>query len=166
MQSLLDEILQLDLLTLRAHTELAGDQLQPDSHRAMLQASLQDAQLCQVRRHGVLLAYAMLRPLAGQHWLVTAFNTHPQHRHAPLLNQLFTALLEVAQRLDIRELSSHVYQTNHLSLAFHRRLGFKVVRENQKALEFHSSVVALLAQPALRAARAAAAQITAINDAH
>jgi len=61
-------LLALDLLTLREHTERAGDRLDPELHAAQLRQSLQISQVCAVRREGELVAYAMLsssRPVAG-----------------------------------------------------------------------------------------------------
>lgn len=150
----LDELMALDMLTLREHTELAGDVMDPGQHRGMLEQSLALSEVVRVVREGALVAYAMLQPQEDGRWFVTGFNTHPRHRDAAVFRDLFHALSSLAQRRAISSLRSNVYRTNRLSLAFHRRLGFKVTRENAKAIEFTVDVAALmLASPALRRVR-------------
>lgn len=153
----IDELLALDLLTLREHTEQAGDVLDATTQRASLERSLPTAQVVAVRRAGTLVAYAMLRPQEDGMWFVLNFNTHPAHRDASVFRDLFAQLGDMAARLSITALRSNVYRTNRLSMAFHRRLGFRVTREGAKGVEFTASLPELMAaSPALRTARGAA----------
>lgn len=85
-----EELLALDLLTLRDHTERAGDTLDPELHASRLRESLQVSQVCAVRRGDGLVAYAMLRPETDSCWFVGAFNTHPLHRTSAVMLELFT----------------------------------------------------------------------------
>jgi len=140
-----EELLALDLLTLREHTELAGDVLDPEGQRSAIERSLAVSELAAVRRDGRLVAYAMLQPQEAGRWFVTGFNTHPAHRSAPVFRDLFAQISTVAARHGISSLRSNVYKTNRLSMAFHRRLGFKVTRENAKGVEFTASVADLAA---------------------
>ncbi|MFT3665026.1 GNAT family N-acetyltransferase [Piscinibacter sp.] len=135
-----DEILELDLLTLREHTERAGDALDPVRLRHSIENLLPVSEVAVVRRQGALVAYAMLQPQEAGRWFVTGFSTHPEHRSAAIFRSLFGQLLHIASRRGIESLRSNVYKTNHLSMAFHARLGFKVTRENAKAVEFTASV--------------------------
>lgn len=151
----IEEILALDLLTLREHTERAGDALDPDVHRTTLARTLQVAELVAVRKNGALIAYATLTPQEEGCWFVTGFNTHPAHRTSPTFRALFAQMLELAQRHGIGELRSHVYKTNRLSLAFHQRLGFRMMQENDKAVAFHASLQDLVANSALYRSRQA-----------
>ena len=143
-----EELLTLDLLTLRAHTERAGDKLEEEPLRIRLNASLAVSETCTVRRGGALVAYAMLRPESATSWFVTGFNTHPAHRTSVVLFDLFVAFADVVRRHGIAELRSHVYKTNLLSMAFHRRLGFRVTRENAKGVEFFATMADVMASPA------------------
>jgi hypothetical protein len=147
--TLIEELLALDLLTLRDHTERAGDELNAAQHLACLERSLAVSQQCIVRREGRLVAYALLQPESPSCWFVTGFGTHPVHRNAAVLRELFLAFAQLVQRLGIRELRSNVYKTNRLSMSFHRRLGFRVTRENDKGVEFFASVADLKASGAL-----------------
>ena len=150
----IDEILALDLLTLREHTELAGDVFEAGAQRQKLKQSLEVSELVAVRREGTLIAYAMLQPQENGRWFVLGFNTHPDHRNGGVFRDLFAQLAALAQRCSITSLRSNVYKTNRLSMAFHRRLGFRVTRENQKGIEFTANLVELLAAtPALDAVR-------------
>lgn len=154
----LDELLALDLLTLRAHTELAGDVLDEAAHRQTLAQTLETAEVVAVRRAGALVAYAMLRPQEAGLWFVLAFNTHPARRDANVFRELFAQLAALAERLSITALRSNVYRTNRLSMAFHRRLGFRVTREAEKGVEFTASLDELTAATrALRPGRGQAA---------
>lgn len=141
------DILALDLLTLADHTRAAGDRLDPDTHLAAIERSLAVSRACVVRgREGpdddALVAYALLHPQdeARHDWFVTGFGTHPAHRNAGVMRRLMGAVSAVLAEEGVRVLRSHVYRTNALSLAFHRRLGFEVTRENDKAVEFTRAI--------------------------
>lgn len=140
----IDELLALDLLTLREHTELAGDVFDAGAQRGRLAQSLQMSELVWVRREDALVAYAMLHPQEDGRWFVTGFNTHPDHRSGPTFRDLFAQLGGLARRCAITSLRSNVYKTNRLSMAFHRRLGFRVTRENAKGVEFTADLAELM----------------------
>ena len=137
------EFLALDVLTLRAHTLSAGDEFNEERHRLSLMTSLQVSQICMVRRNDALMAYAMLKPESATCWFVTGFNTHPLYRTAAVMCELFSSLAVVFKCYGITELRSHVYRTNNLSTSFHKRLGFRITRENDKAVEFFINVAEL-----------------------
>lgn len=139
----IEEILALDLLTLREHTELAGDVLDADTQRRAIAQSLAISELATVRRAGALVAYAMLQPQDAGCWFVSGFNTHPAHRSAPVFRDLFAQIAALAAQHGIRMLRSNVYKTNRLSMAFHQKLGFKLTRENAKGVEFTAELAAL-----------------------
>ncbi len=147
----LEELLALDLLTLREHTERAGDTLDPELHASRIRESLLTSQVCAVRRDGELVAYAMLTPESPTStcWFVLAFNTHPQHRTSAVMFELFQAFFELVKRLGIEELRSNVYKTNTLSMAFHKRLGFRMTKESTKGVEFFTSVAEIADSPAI-----------------
>lgn len=147
-----DELLALDSLTLRDHTEQAGDAFDADEHRVKLQKAVDVSEICSVRREGNLVAYAMLRPDSGACWFVGAFGTHPLHRTYAVITDLLAKIATLANERGIGELRSHVYKTNRLSVAFHRKLGFRVTRENDKAFEFFTTADELAMQPAVRRA--------------
>ena len=148
----IEEFLALDLLNLREHTERAGDELNAERHRASIEKSLEVSAHCFVRRNGTLVAYAMLQPESSGRWFVTGFNTHPLHRTSPVLRELFSGFAALVQRFGIAELRSNVYKTNRLSMAFHRRLGFRITRENAKGVEFSASVAELAANRSIERA--------------
>ncbi|WP_323122074.1 GNAT family N-acetyltransferase [Burkholderia alba] len=147
---LADEILALDLLTLRDHTERAGDRIDPVAHRRRLDASIESGAACVVRRNGGLAAYALLRRESAARWFVTGLSTHPAHRTITVVGELLAQLAALAARMGIEDLVSHVYKTNRLSMAFHRKLGFRITRENDKGVEFQASVATLAGHPAVR----------------
>ena len=135
-----DELLALDVLTLRDHTERAGVAFDVEAHRAKLLESVKHSDVCSVSRGEELVAYAMLRPEAETCWFVGAFATHTSHRTFSVLVELLSKVAALANERGIRELRSHVYKTNRLSMAFHRKLGFQTTRENEKAVEFYSPI--------------------------
>jgi ribosomal protein S18 acetylase RimI-like enzyme len=149
MMPTIEELPSLDLLTLREHTERAGDQIDPAAHAAQLRESLNFSRTCTVRRSGVLVAYAMLNQVDGTSWFVRGFNTHPEHRNASVVRELLQKVSEVAQHEGIAELRSNVYKTNSLSMAFHRRLGFQITRENEKGVEFFATINELTSNPSI-----------------
>ncbi len=144
------EILALDLLTLREHTERAGDTLDPEKLLESIENSFSVSEFAAVRRHGALVAYARLQPqqLHG-HWFIAGFNTHPNHRNSPVFKSLLAQIIQITSRREISVLQSHVYKTNIASLAFHSRLGFKITRESEKAVEFTAKVSNILSNKLL-----------------
>jgi ribosomal protein S18 acetylase RimI-like enzyme len=144
-----EELLELDLLTLREHTERAGDRMEPHVQAERLRESLQIANAISVRRQGALVAYAMLNQVAGSSWFVRAFSIHPAHRTAPVIKELLGEVVLLAKREGIAELRSHVYKTNRLSMGFHRKLGFEVTKENEKGVEFFATVQRLASNPSV-----------------
>ena len=143
----IEEILALDLLTLCEHTEHAGDTLDPGTHRQALEKSMQISEVVAVRRQDELVAYAMLHAQKDACRFVTAFNTPPALRTAPPMRELLAGVVEVARRRRIAALRSNVYKTNQLSMGFHRRLGFRIMRENAKGVEFHATLKDLALNP-------------------
>ncbi|WP_116140812.1 GNAT family N-acetyltransferase [Trinickia diaoshuihuensis] len=151
----IDELLALDLLTLREHTERSGAAFDVEKHRARLHESLILDALCFVRRDGKLVAYAMLRAESDSCWFVGSFGIHPLHRTYAVIAELLAKVGMVAEERGIRAFRSHVYKTNRLSVSFHRKLGFDVVRENDKAFEFFAELDKLARRPAIRRATSA-----------
>ena len=149
------ELLALDLLTLREHTERSGIAFDVDEHKARLEESLTLNELCSVRREDKLVAYAMLRAESDSCWFVGGFGIHPLHRTYAVIAELLAKVAQVATEQGIRAFRSHVYKTNRLSIAFHRKLGFEVVRENDKAFEFFAGIDKLMSRPAIRRATSA-----------
>jgi ribosomal protein S18 acetylase RimI-like enzyme len=140
------EVLELDRLTLREHTEGAGDALDPERQHKSIESLLAVSEVAVVRREGRLVAYAMLQPQEAGRWFVTGFNTHPSHRNAPVFRALFAQLMEITARRGITALRSNVYKTNRLSMVFHTRLGFRVTQENTKGVEYTASIEELMAR--------------------
>ena len=148
-----DELVALDLLTLREHTERAGDAMDAAAQARAVAASLAVSRVLGVRRDGALVAYALLHPQpeAGDGaWFVRGFALHPAHRNGGVMRELLAAVAALAREEGVTVLRSHVYKTNAASLAFHRRLGFEPTRENDKAVEFTASAAALARAAALR----------------
>lgn len=138
------ELVALDLLTLRAHTERAGDRLDPEAYRLRLIESLPVSRLCLVRRAGCVVAYGMFTQTAPASWLITAFSVHPGHRSVGVMRELLAGMASLIEVLALDEIRSHVYKTNHASIRLHKALGFAVQQENDKAYEFLVPVAYLL----------------------
>jgi ribosomal protein S18 acetylase RimI-like enzyme len=149
-ERLVRDIVALDLLTLREHTQQAGDAMDATQQAHQVRAALQTHQLCAVRRADALVAYAMLRPANVDTWFVSGFCLAPEHRNATVLRELLTQVVTVLQTSGARELRSHVYKTNRASLAFHTRLGFTKGQENAKAVEFVATLESLAQHAVLR----------------
>lgn len=152
-ERLVRDIVALDLVTLREHTQQAGDAMdaaQQAQQAQQVRAALQTHQLCVVRRADALAAYAMLRPMDAGTWFVSGFCLALEHRNATVLRDLFAQVVTVLQTSSARELRSHVYKTNRASLAFHTRLGFTKGQENAKAVEFVATLGSLAQHAVLR----------------
>ena len=145
----IDEILALDRLTLEDEVGPDGEVVSDEWLRRRLEEALLTSQLCTVKRNGTLVAYAMLHPQTESRWFVTCFNTHPSYRTAPVLLELFVAFSELVSRHGIVELRSNVFRTNEQSLAFHKKLGFRVTKENAQAAELSTTIADMISTSSL-----------------
>lgn len=159
MKALLDELLALDLLTLR--DPVSGGALEPDAQRLRLQQTLTCCCCLAVRRAGALVAYATLEPQAEGQAFVRGFSLHPASRNAAVLGELLSQVAAWMGAHGVQTLHSHVLKGNAASLALHRKLGFAVQQENERALAFSADRAALLAHPAVRRAALRAAELGA-----
>jgi RimJ/RimL family protein N-acetyltransferase len=135
--------LTLDLLVLRSPD---GGPLDRDAHRAALATSIPRSEWVLVHRNGQLVAYGYLWPLADQTWFVGGLAIHPEHRNAAVTAALGREMSALVKRLGATRLESHVRRDNIASLRLHRRLGFLVTRENDRAIAFSADSAALLAR--------------------
>ncbi|MBC7954847.1 MAG: GNAT family N-acetyltransferase [Cytophagales bacterium] len=144
-----EEFLALDRLTLGAQVEQGGKEMSTDQLLRRFEETFPVSQVCTVRRDAMLVAYAMLQPQSETCWFVTCFNVHPLYRTSSVLFELFSEFGSLVRRFGIAELKSNVYKTNQLSLSFHRRLGFRVTRENDQAVEMFTTVAEMAANPSI-----------------
>lgn len=143
MKPALDEVLALDLLCLEAPE---GGPLDEKAHRRALQDALERAEWALVRRAGGLVAYGYLWRQAENDWFVGGLAIHPGHRTAPVTMELGRAMAGLVTALGVERLESHVRRNNLASLRLHRRLGFSVSQENERAIAFRAEAAALLAR--------------------
>lgn len=129
----LEAVLALDLICLR---EPDGGALDAESHRQRLAISIPKSEWACLWRDGVLVAYGYLWPQAPGDWFVGGIAIHPKYRSAPMIAALAAAMRELVKRLDVATLRSHVLRTNMASLRLHKRLGFSVEQENERAIAF------------------------------
>ena len=139
----IDELQALDLAVLRAPD---GGPLDPVVHRKALGQSLPRAEWALVRRAERLVAYGYVWPLADKTWFVGGLAIAPDFRHAPTIAALGAAMAALIARIGAQRLESHVLRTNTASMRLHRRLGFAVMQENDRAIAFGIDVAALLAR--------------------
>jgi len=64
------------------------------------------------------------------------FVTHPGHRTKTTFACLFNQIMEHLKSSGATSLVSNVFKVNKLSVAFHKKLGFKVTREAALGYEF------------------------------
>jgi RimJ/RimL family protein N-acetyltransferase len=139
----IEEVLALDLLVLRSPE---GGSLDPQAHRVALETSIPRSEWAIIRRDGRLVAYGYLWPLADQTWFVGGLAIHPEHRNAAVTAALGREMSALVKRLGATRLESHVRRDNVLSLRLHRRLGFAVGQENDRAIAFSADSATLLAR--------------------
>lgn len=145
----IEEFLELDRLGLPEHPELSSEDLSPAQLRKQFEEVFPISQVCTVCRDGKLVAFAMLQPQSPRCWFITCFSIHPRHRTSSVLRELFSEFGALVQRHGIAELRSNVYKTNRLSLSFHKRLGFRVTRENAEAVEMFVSVADMMSSQSI-----------------
>ncbi len=147
--SLLDAIVDLDMALLKEHTEAAGDQLDRAAHHRAIAARFETAKVVDIWRAKNLVAYSTIWP--NEHcWFIGGFTIDPAHRNAAVLGELMLRLLALVKNTPQQTVESHVYKTNKLSMAFHKRLGFDIIQENEKGVAFSQSIDRLATHPILK----------------
>lgn len=129
----LEDVLALDLICLR---EPDGAPLDPEAHRQRLAISIPKSEWVYLWRDDVLAGYGYLWPQAPGDWFVGGIAIHPKYRSAPTIAALGAAMRDLIERLSIATLHSHVLRANRASLRLHKRLGFTVEQENERAIAF------------------------------
>lgn len=129
----LEEVLALDLVCLH---DPDGGPLDAKTHRERLAISIPTSEWVCLRRHGLLVAYGYLWPQGPGDWFVGGIAIHPKYRAAPTIAALGAAMRERIEGLGIATLRSHVLRSNAASLRLHRKLGFTVEQENERAIAF------------------------------
>ncbi|WP_424984050.1 GNAT family N-acetyltransferase [Maritalea sp. S77] len=133
--ALLDAIVDLDMLLLKEHTEAAGDRFERESHRQALAQRFDCAEIIDIWRDDELIAYSYIWP-KDDRWFVGGFAIRPDHRNAAIMSELLMQLLERTNASPQVHVESHVYKANRLSMDFHQKLGFEIIRENEKGVAF------------------------------
>lgn len=147
----LNAIVDLDIALLKDHTEAAGDHFDRDSHRQALKERFESAEITTVWRDDRLIAYSFIWP-KDDCWFVGGFAIHPEHRNAAIMGELMVQLLAHTKAGPARRVESNVYKTNQLSMDFHRKLGFEIIRENEKGVAFSQTIDVLKQHPIVRRA--------------
>lgn len=155
-EALIDEILALDLLTLRDRVDGMLVPLDPVGHRARLVVSIARSEVIAVRRAGELCAYFKCWPMGEDRWFVAGLAIHPAHRTPTVTAELLDGVDGFTRRAGVVEYVSHVYRDNDASMRLHRRLGFRVTREKPEGVEFRLGAAELLATPLLQSRQARA----------
>lgn len=132
----MEEILALDLLTLKAHTVAAGDRFTAKGHRAALCGALAKSHVVKIYRGERLAGYTYLWPKAAGVWFVGGFAVHPDFRFGRVILELLRRIESHARVQGITTLESHAHKTNRRSLGLHKRLGFVPMQENAKGIAF------------------------------
>ena len=132
----MQEYLQLDLLTLEQISAQAGRPIEPHVYLRTVEEAKARGHMFECRCNGRLLGYCTVKPLDPGYWFVLMFNTHPQHRSRRVFASLMAQLKKFLQQHQAHTLVSHVFKINHLSVAFHHKMGFKITRGNEHGYEF------------------------------
>lgn len=141
--ALIDEVLEIELLTLRNHRLKGSPPLDPVEHRSALATLFEKSSCITVRRNEVLAAYGYLWLIDDDMWFVGGLAVHPELRSISVFRELTASLLSLISDKGITTLRSNVYKANLPSITLHQHLGFKVTRENEFGLEFTLKVAEL-----------------------
>jgi ribosomal protein S18 acetylase RimI-like enzyme len=139
----LEDVLALDVLCLR---DAEGGSLDAARHRELLAQSLPRSEWAVVYRDGILVAYGYLWPKQDGVWFVGGLAIHPDYRGAATVRALADAMRALISRTGALRLESHVRRDNRESQRLHRRLGFVVVQESDRATAFTADCTELLSR--------------------
>ncbi|MGI0117886.1 GNAT family N-acetyltransferase [Zooshikella sp. RANM57] len=130
------EYLDLTELTLNGISIEAGRPIDGKVYLDSLVNAKELGCLFDVYSNKKLLAYATLKDLGEGKWFVLMFVIHPRYRHKRVFLELFYKIIKHLISVKAKILVSNVFKVNKLSVAFHKKLGFKVTREADIGYEY------------------------------
>ncbi|MEZ8274300.1 GNAT family N-acetyltransferase [Vibrio splendidus] len=133
---MMEEYLELDMLTLESISKAAGFPIERDVYLASRAESIEQGLLFEYRRQDKLIGYVTLRDLGDGQWFVPMFVVHPNYRSKAAFLFLFRSIADQLKNNRSTVLVSNVLRLNELSVQFHKHLGFEVTRENHLGYEF------------------------------
>ncbi len=135
-KEVMEEYLELDMLTLEVISKEAGFPIDRDVYLASRTESIEQGLLFEYRRGDKLIGYTTLRDLGDGQWFVPMFVVHPNYRSKAAFLSLFRSIADNLKNKHSTVLVSNVLRLNELSVRFHKHLGFEITRENHLGYEF------------------------------
>ncbi|MCX2760634.1 GNAT family N-acetyltransferase [Vibrio sp. Sgm 22] len=135
-KEVMEEYLELDMLTLEVISKEAGFPIDRDVYLASRTESIEQGLLFEYRRGDKLIGYTTLRDLGDGQWFVPMFVVHPNYRSKAAFLSLFRSIADNLKNKHSTVLVSNVLRLNDLSVRFHKHLGFEITRENHLGYEF------------------------------
>ncbi|HET8903136.1 MAG TPA: GNAT family N-acetyltransferase [Saccharospirillum sp.] len=123
-------------MTLKDISIEAGMPIEDEVYLNSLEEARASNCLFDVRRHGALQAYSTLKYVGEGKWHVLMFVTQPEQRNKDTFTELFGKIILHLDKVNAKTLVSNVFKVNRLSVAFHKKLGFKITREAPHGYEF------------------------------
>ena len=136
----MEEYLELTLMTLNTLSEQAGKPINRSAYLASLMQASTQGYLFEYRNHQQLLGYFTVEHMQQQRWFIPILVVHPKHRTRKVFASLLVQFIQFIEAKQATTIISHAFKSNTLSIKFHKRLGFKVIRENQIAFEFQLDI--------------------------
>ena len=106
------------------------------AYKESLHLAFEQGHLIEVKRDSKLAAFVTLKALKNKEWFVLLFVTDQNHRTAGVFREMFRRISEFLADKGGTILKSNVFRQNTDSINFHKKLGFKITRENEKGFEF------------------------------
>ncbi|USA46870.1 GNAT family N-acetyltransferase [Acinetobacter sp. C26M] len=131
----MEEYLELTLITLEGLSEQAGKPIDHASYLASLINASNQGHLFEYRKNKQLLGYFTVEYMELRKWFIPILVIHQKHRSKEVFAALMTQLIRFIEDHQVATLISHALKNNSLSLKFHKRLGFTIIREKQIAFE-------------------------------
>ncbi|MCH7314083.1 GNAT family N-acetyltransferase [Acinetobacter sp. ANC 3882] len=140
------EYLELTLMTLQTLSDQAAKPIDQTAYLASLMTAANQGYLFEYRNNQQLLGYFTVENMENQKWFVPILVIHPNHRTKSVFTALLEQFIQFIEARQVLTLVSHALKNNVLSVNFHKRLGFKIIRENQAAFEFQLDINAATKQ--------------------
>jgi len=133
---LANEYFELCKLTLTAHTEAAGETLDETAYLESIKTAQDNGLQFEYRIDHQLAGFISMKDNGDGEWFVLLIVIHPDYRTRKVFMALFYSAYQRMNQKIATSIKSNVYKNNHLSVEFHKKLGFSVTRENDLGYEF------------------------------
>ncbi|MCF6097093.1 GNAT family N-acetyltransferase [Thermovorax subterraneus] len=136
----LEKIVELDRINMSPILKELGIEFDPERRKNDLVREIEKgARFFLVRRGDILAAYLEYMPVSDNCWNVMSIQIHPAYKKSSILRAIFRQAYREMLSNRPKKVFSSAHKNNESSVRLHRRLGFRIVSEENERYRYEIS---------------------------